>query len=641
MMPTEEIVLDWVPPPPGFFPEIPGGSIVALDLETHDPVLKELGPGWAFKEGYIVGVALAWGRQRLLGCNYWPFKHVDGNWQGDQGKFMRWLRFQFRRTDLEWVFANSSYDLGWMGMIPEGAIHDVQVAAPLLDEHRYSYSLDNLAKTELGEGKDEDLLKRWAKAAGIKGNPKGMMAALPSAVVGPYAEQDARATWMVFQLQRQRIIDEDLSEVYQLEMDLVPMLIDMRRTGVRVDVNKAERLQKIVLAEEEDAAKHLFHSTGLMIGPWEIAAQIQALKAEGVKGFPKTAKKKVEGLTAGFLDALATHQSKAGEIASQIVTLRRKNRQRVTFIERLILEHHRNGRIHAQFNALRSDDGGTVSGRFSSQDPNLQQLPARDEEASSRIRGCFLAEEGEDLGSIDYASQEPRLAIHWAMEMGSKTAARMAEQFIREPRTDLHQVVADIMGIPRKQAKILNLAQMYGQGGGSLCLALGLEASPDKFTNEFGKEIEYLSPGRAGQRILEEYNNAMPFMKLTAKRTEALAREQGYITTLSGRRCHVRKYYEVDEETGDKIFTGDDARKAFNRRIQGSGADMIKRAMLNAWREGHKIRMTVHDENLFSLSGPEEMRRCAEIMNNSTKINLPIVCDMAIGKTWGTCVEMA
>jgi DNA polymerase I-like protein with 3'-5' exonuclease and polymerase domains len=633
MMPTDEIIFDWVPPEN--IPEIPDGCVVALDLETHDPKLKELGPGWAFGEGHIVGVALAWGDDSLLGCGYWPLRHLAGNWQGDVGKFMRWLRFQLRRPTLEWTFANATYDLGWLNVVPEGKIHDVQVAAPLLDEHRYSYSLDALAKTELGEGKDEDLLKQWAKQAGIKGNAKGMMALLPSAVVGPYAEQDARATWRLHQVYKKRIEEQNLTRVYDLETGLIPMLMDMRRTGVRVDVDRAQELRELVLTEENEAKRALRHSTGMRIDAWDIQLQIRALKAEGFTKFPKTAKKQQEGLTAPVLEALAREDSKAGLVAGQILELRRKNRQRVTFIERLVLEHHYNGRIHAQFNALRNDDGGTVSGRFSSQDPNLQQLPARDEEASQRIRGLFLGEEDELVASVDYSSQEPRLAIHWAVQGGSRSAKKMAEEFHRNPRLDLHQKVADLMDIDRKKAKILNLAQMYGQGGGSLCLALGLEANPDSFVNDQGKEIQYLAPGRQGQAIIEEYNKIVPFMKMTAKGTEREAREKGFITTLFGRRCRVFYYKDSDGNP-----TGDDARKMFNRRIQGSAADMIKQAMLDAWRSGYRLRMTVHDENVFSVESVKEAKECVEIMNNAVELEVPVVCDLAVGKTWGTCEEV-
>lgn len=621
--------MDWVPPGPEL-PNIPAGCLVALDLETHDPGLKERGPGWAFDDGYIVGVALAWGLEKLEEVRYYPLRHAGGNWQGDHGKFMRWLRFQLMREDLEWAFANASYDLGWLKRIPEGRINDVQVAAPLLNEHRYSFSLDNLAKEELGVGKDESLLYEWAKQAGIKGNPKGMMALMPSAAVGPYAEVDASSTWELHRIYMPRIREQDLGEIYRLEMNLVPMLMDMRRIGVRVDVKRAEQLRELVLVEEKDAERALKHATGIRMTAWDIQSQIAALEREGVTDFPVTPKKKIKGLTAPFLEMLSKNQNQAGEVAGSILALRRKNRQRVTFIERLILDHQHNGRIHAQFNQLKSDDGGTVSGRFSSQDPNLQQLPARDEEASARIRGMFLADEDELVASVDYASQEPRLAIHWAVEGGSRLARKMADEFHRNPRLDLHQKVADLMNIKRSPAKILNLAQMYGQGGGSLCLALGLEAFPDKFTNDSGKEIEYLAPGREGKRLLDEYNRIMPFMKATAKGTEREARDQGFTTTLLGRRCRVFHY----------PGGGDDARKMFNRRIQGSAADMIKKSMLDAWRAGYKLRMTVHDENVFSVQSEKEARECAEIMNAAVSLHVPVMSDVAIGETWGDMREL-
>lgn len=629
-MPFPEImIVDWQPPGPDL-PYIPAGSLVALDLETHDPMLKRLGPGWAFGEGYICGVALAWGLEKLEHVCYYPLKHAGGNWQGNHGKFMRWLREQLRRDDLEWCFANSSYDLGWLGVIPEGKIHDVQVSAPLLNEHRWSYSLDNLAKDELGEGKDESLLKEWAKRAGIKDNPKGMMADMPSFAVGPYAEQDASATWRLHKIFMPRIREQNLGKVYRLEMDLVPMLMEMRRAGVQVNVPKAERLREELLVQESDQSRALKHLTGKRMTAWDIQAQIQVLKNEGVTGFPVTPKLKKEGLTGPFLDQLGKRQDKAGEVARAILNLRRKNRQRVTFVDRMFLDHHYNGRIHAQFNQLKSDDGGTVSGRLSSQDPNLQQVPARDEEVSAMIRDLIEADDGGLLASADYASQEPRLAVHWAVEGGSKLAQKMADEFHKNPRLDLHQKVADLMGVKRSSAKILNLAQMYSQGGGSLCVALGLDAFPDSFINDNGQEIHYLAPGREGRKLLDEYNKIMPFMKVTSGKAQAEARREGFITTLSGRRCRVFHYPNG----------GDDARKMFNRRIQGSAADMTKQSMLDAWRAGYRICLTVHDENVFQVESEKEARECVEIMNNAVKLHVPVVCDLAVGRTWGTMKEV-
>lgn len=629
---TPDVTLSWIPPED--LPEIPHGCIVALDTETHDPGLKEKGPGWAFDNGHIVGVSLAWGvdADHILGQGYWPIAHAHGNWRGGKGLLMRWLKKQFERDDLQWVFANSTYDLGWMNMLPIGKIHDIQVSAPLLNEHRRWYNLDSLAKDLLGKGKDDTLMAEWAKLAGVKkGEVKSMMALLPSAVVGPYAEQDAAATLGVHFIQHQRIIKRGLEKIYNLEMDLVPMFLELRKVGVRVDIPAAEKLRVIVAAEEVEAEKHLQHLTGLNISAWDIALQMQALRDEGFKGFSVTKKKQVEGLDAKVLEILATQQNKAGEIGAAILNLRRKNRLRVTFIDRMFLDHHHKGRLHAQFNSLKGEDGGTVSGRISSTDPNLQQLPARDEEAARRIRSLVLPEEGELFASVDYSSQEPRLAVHYGVQEGLRSAIKMASEYHKNPNLDIHQLVAELMGIDRKKAKILNLAQMYGQGGGSLCIALGLPTEPASFVNDGGQVIEYIAPLKEGKQLLENYNQTVPFMKRLAKSTERQAREEGHVETLLGRHCHVFNYPNG----------GDDARKAFNRRIQGSGADMIKRSMLDAWRAGFKLRLTVHDENLFSVQNKKQALECAHIMISAVKLEVPVTCDLAVGENWGSCVDVA
>lgn len=192
---------------------------------------------------------------------------------------------------------------------------------------------------------------------------------------------------------------------------------------------------------------------------------------------------------------------------------------------------------------------------------------------------------------------------------------------------DLHQKVADLMSTPRKHAKILNHAQMYGQGAGALCTDLGLETFPKSFKNRQGRVINYIAAGPEGEQLIEKYNDIVPFMGELSRKVKERASQRGFIRTILGRKCRVFKYPDG----------GDDSRKSPNRMIQGSAADMIKKAMIDAFNAGFKIRITVHDENVFSVANKKEGRQIAEVMNAAVDLVVPVTCDLEYGPNWGAC----
>ena len=608
--------------PPSHFPDLTGCDRIAIDLETRDPNIKSLGPGWCRDDGYIIGVAISAGD--FVG--YFPIRHESGE-NFSEKKVFAWLKKQMETPNIEKVMHNAMYDLGWLrwaGIEVQGKIIDTMIAAPLLNENRLYYNLDSLAREYLGERKDEKVLKAAANAFGV--DPKGGMWRLPSHFVGPYAEQDAAVTMRLWDRLRADIIQDECTGIFELETSLLPVLLDMKSRGVRVDIDKAEQVQKELKSRETQLLAEIKDLTQVTVEPWVATSIAKAFDAVGLP-YNRTEKTDAPAFTKQFL---ANHEH---PLAQKIVRLREFNKANTTFIE-TILEHSHNGRIHCDFNPLRSDDGGTVTGRFSSSNPNLQQIPARDPEIKAMIRGLFIPEEGCKWGSFDYASQEPRWLAHYCSTLKGANRHPQIDDVVamyHAGNADFHQMVADIAGISRKQAKTVNLGIMYGMGRGKLAGVMDI-------TEDEAKEL------------LGQYHEKVPFVKGIADMTTRRAEDVGHIRTWLGRKCRFDmwqpKSYGFHKplplEAAAKEYGGRAAikraftYKALNRLIQGSSADQTKKAMVDCYSEGLLPMLTVHDELCFNIESQQQADRITEIMTTCVpNLNIPFEVDAAIVDNWG------
>jgi len=607
---------DWNIPPE--FPDLRQHKEIAIDLETCDPNIKTLGPGWARKDGYIVGVAVAAGDW----CGYYPIRHAKGQ-NVDPKMVLKWLKIQMETPDIDKIMHNATYDAGWLraeGIEVQGRIIDTMITGALVDENRFSYALNSLGRDYLGETKSERLLRAAAKEFGV--DPKAEMYKLPAKYVGAYAEQDAALTLRLWHRLRTEVENQDLWHIWKLETGLIPMMMDMRSQGVRVDVDKAEQTKRILQKKTKEFRAFIKKESGIDIEPWASASVAQVFDAIG-EGYESTEK----GAPSFTKQWLQNHPHK---VAQAIVKLREFDKADSTFID-TILRHQTNGRIHCEFHQLRSDDGGTVTGRFSSSNPNLQQIPARDKEIKSMIRGLFIPEDGCKWGSFDYASQEPRLLVHFAASIENRHP--MVDEIVEQYHTgdvDLHQMTADIAGIGRKEAKTVNLGIMYGMGKGKLATQLSI------------------TPEEAGD-LLDEHASKVPFVRGLADMAAQRAEKVGTIRTLLGRKCRFELYEpktfgykkplpleEARKEYGPMVrraFTY----KALNKLIQGSAADQTKKAMEDCYAEGLLPMLTVHDELCFSVEGDDQARRIKDIMENglSNVLKVPSKVDDALKDNWG------
>ena len=610
---------DWVCP--SEYPDLSQATEIAIDLETKDPNLKTKGSGWATFDGHIVGFAVAAFDKQW----YFPIAH-DAGGNMDLGITTAWMQ-NVLRTPATKVFHNASYDVGWLlvnGFEIRGKIVDTMIAAAIVDENRYSFALNACAKDYLGEIKNETFLNEKAKEWGI--DAKQDLWRLPAGYVGFYAEQDAGLTLKLWKYLKQEINKQSLHDVWDLEMELQPILIDMRRRGIRVNEEKAHALKKEFKRKESDVLKKIKDETTFDIDIWAARSVAQVFDRIGVD-YPRTPKTGEPSFTQNWL------VNCDNPVAQLIREAREINKFHSTFIDSIQRYVHK-GRIHSEINQLRSDQGGTVSGRLSYSNPNLQQIPARNKEYGNKIRSLFLPEEGKQWGSFDYSQQEPRLVAHYAASTNEEFTG--AEEFIKayeSDEADFHQIVADMAGISRTNAKTINLGLFYGMGKAKLARELGISKD-------------------AAENLLSKYHTRVPFVKRLAESVMNSASKFGFIRTVKGRKCRFNmwepatfgmnkamKYEEAKAVYGNNIRRAY-TYKALNRLIQGSAADQTKQAMIKCSTKRFQPLLQIHDELCFSINEENDIIGIKKEMENAIEgLKVPFKTDVALGSSWGNAKE--
>ena len=605
---------EWIPPEG--IPDLSEANEIAIDLETSDPGMKTIGPGWATGNGFVAGVAIAVDGWK----GYFPLRH-EGGGNFDENIFKRQLK-KILDLPCDKIFHNAQYDVGWlrqMGLKVKGRIIDTLIAAPLIDENKYKYDLNTVGREYLNDTKSQKLLFETAKAWGV--DAKAEMWKLPPMFVGDYAEQDADLTLRLWHYFKIEITKQELTSIFDLETRLLPCLIDMKWNGVRVDLEKAETIKKNLQAQENKVLRQIKKDTNVDVDIWAAVSVAKAFDKLKIK-YEVTEKSGQPKFDKNFL---ITHKH---PLAKMIVTARETNKARTTFID-TILRHSYQSRIHADIHQMRGDTGGTVTGRFSYSNPNLQQIPARNKEIGPLIRSIFVPNKGCKWGSFDYSQQEPRVLVHFAALTGG--GLKGADEVIESYKTqdpDFHQAVADMAGIDRRTAKTINLGMMYGMGKGKLSSELGL----DKFETE---------------DLFAKFHANVPFVKQLMEQATRKAENVGFLRTLLGRKCRFDKWeprafgihkalplWEAEKEYGRDLKRAW-TYKALNRLIQGSSADMTKKAMVDLYEEGIVSHIQVHDELNCSIESKEQATRIKEVMENTVELKVPLKVDMEIGPSWG------
>jgi DNA polymerase I-like protein with 3'-5' exonuclease and polymerase domains len=603
---------EWVVPEE--LKELRGHKEIAVDLETCDPDLTELGSGNVVGRGKIVGISVAvegW-------AAYYPIAH-EGGGNMDKKLVLNWLQDLFKQ-DSTFIFHNAMYDICWLrssGIIPPVKIVDTMIAASLVNENRWSFRLDALAREYAGIGKDEAVLQAAAREYGI--DAKKDMWKLPSMFVGQYAERDAESTLKLWHRMKVELSDQDLWTIFDTETRLFPCLVDMRFKGVRVDVERADKIKKELMDKENKIINKIKDLTGVSVELWSAASIAKVFDALKLP-YDRTEKTGAPSFTKNFL---SNHPN---EIAQGISYAREINKAHTTFID-TIVKHSHKGRIHADINQIRSDQGGTVTGRFSMSNPNLQQIPVRHKELGPLIRSLFIPEENHKWGVFDYSQQEPRILVHYAKLQKLDGIDEIANAY-KSGEADFHSAVAKMAGIERSQAKTINLGLMYGMGKNKLMAELGLM-----------KE--------AAEKLIAQYHAKAPFIKQLMQAVSRRADDSGRIRTLGGRVCHFdlwepttfgagmpKPHVEALKEYGHGIKRAG-TYKALNRLIQGSAADMTKLSIIALSENGIIPHIQIHDELDVSVEHSEQAKQIVEIMESAIKLEIPNKVDYECGSNWG------
>ena len=605
---------EWLPPEN--IPDLSDAKEIAIDLETNDPGIKSMGPGWAIGNGYIAGIAIA-----VEGWKgYFPIRH-EGGGNFDENIIKRQVK-KILDLPCDKVFHNAMYDVGWLrwwGLEVKGRIIDTLIAAPLINENRFRYSLNELGKEYLQDSKSEGLLYEAAKEWGV--DAKGEMYKLPPMYVGPYAEQDADLTLKLWQYFKTEIIKQELTSVFNLETELFPCLLDMKWKGVCVNLEKADSIKRSLEKREKTFLSRIKQDSGFEVDIWAAKSIAKAFDKLNIP-YERTEKSGQPKFDKNFL---VTHRNPFARI---VANAREINKARTTFID-TILKHSYKGKIHAEIHQMRSDEGGTVTGRFSYSNPNLQQIPARNKELGPMIRSIFVPEKDCTWGCFDYSQQEPRVLVHFAAltQGGLKGADKVIESYKTED-PDFHQAVADMAGIDRSSAKTINLGMMYGMGKGKLASQLGL--NPDEAEDLFAK-----------------FHGNVPFVKQLMQEATKKADSVGYLRTLLGRKCRFDLWEPRSFGIHKSLSLADAEReygkdlkrawtyKALNRLIQGSSADMTKKAMVDLYKEGIVSHIQVHDELNVSIESEEQAIKIRKMMEETVELKVPLKVDMEIGPSWG------
>lgn len=633
------------------FMRLDGCKRISIDLETKDPSLNDLGPGVRRKDGHIVGIAIGTDDDGLGNGRraYYPMRH-EGGGNMDADMVLRWARHELNNFSGEVCGARLDYDLDWLyedGItfpnVAKKNFLDVQIAEPLLNEHRFEYNLGALSNDYLGEGKDMAMLEEAAIVHGIKTKEaRGNLWRMPAQFTGEYAESDVDLPLRIIPVQVAQLEKEGLLDVWQMESELITLLVAMRRRGIRVDLKRAEQVREELVRERAQLLAKLKKLAGPTAEFMAADSLVGALEARGLK-VPRTVKMHLPSITKPFLE-----QNQGDELVDTISAGRKVNTIITTFMDGHIFTHAINGRIHCQFNQLKRDreGGGGTKGtiaRFSSDTPNLQNLPARDERLGPLVRSVFVPEEGDDYQRCDYSQIEYRFLAHYAVGRG---AEECRAAYNNDPKTDYHKLCAEFCHIDpedkikRKRVKNVNFAKGYGAGPAKLAVTMGCSLQ---------EAIEFIAM----------YDKRLPFAKDTYQHFMRIASQRGEVRTIMGRKQRF-PLWEPAKNYGDQKkpafprqiavakygphVVRADTYMAMNRVLQGSAADLMKKAMRDCWVSGIYDELgvplvTVHDELGNSVS--PDKRKAAEaalhVMENCMKLRVPIMVEAEYGANWGDC----
>jgi len=627
--PLFAVQTEWFPPDD--FPDLSKYDEIAIDLETKDPDLKTKGSSSMRGQGDVVGIAIAvkdW-------SGYYPIAHESGP-NMERKKVLGWFA-DVLKTKADKVFHNAIYDMCWihrLGLTVHGTVVDTMIMTSLVDENRFRYDLNSVAQHYTGMGKNESALQEAAKEWGV--DPKAEMYKLPAMYVGEYAERDAEVTLALWQELKKEIEHQDLQSIVEVEQKVFPCILDMKIKGVRVSESQVDQLDHQLKLSYDKYIKRINDDTGIYPEVWAAKSIELVCNKLGIDDFDRTEKTQKPSFTKNYL------KNHKHPVLRAIASARELDKLKNTFLES-IKNYVYNGRIHADIHQLKGDFGGTITGRLSYSNPNLQQLPNYTN-IGMGIRSIFMPEEGHRWGCFDYSQQEPRLVVHYALATLGTTGVQSIADKYDEARenpddpdiqlaADFHSMVAEIADIERGQAKTINLGLFYGMGKAKLQAQLGVT-------------------DQVARNLLATYHSKVPFVKQLIHHTMDRAQQRGWIRTILGRKCRFnmwepatfgmhkpQTFEDASMEHGSRNIKRAFTYKALNKLIQGSAADMTKQAMINLRAAGITPMIQLHDELNVSYENKQEAVKIKEIMEQAVPLKVPNKVDFEDGECWGDIIN--
>lgn len=530
--------------------------------------------------------------------------------------------------------------------VPLDRIECTSVRAALINEWEPFFSLDALGIKHLGRGKETGVYEELAQLFGGKPTKDVQMENLhraPERLARKYAIADPELAILLWLWQEKEIERQELRRVVDLERDVLETLVEVEQHGVAVDEQRAHDSQKDIQVNIDTALAALQGINGGKPFNPNSAPQMRALF--------KVEKRTTDKLTEWFTDtgfkltmtdggeaSLAKESlevmARLGDLRAKHVMASRRMIKARSFLKDHILGHAINGRVHPNYNQTRSENGlGTGTGRFSIDDPALQQIPARDVDIAAIVRSCFVPNKGDRWACGDWEQFEFRWFAHYTKDPTILSA------YAADPRTDYHAIVSKITGIQRNarhagdaNAKQINLGLVFGMGQGEMAYQMGLDYTSRYEFNEDGTiKREWKNAGPKAKGIFQTYHAAIPGVQQLLNQAASIARARGYVTTAMGR--HLR-------------FPGGKAtHKAAGLVFQGTSGDCMKVKMVILHRMGKKMGfnylLSVHDEHDLSIPEgsvkkliPVIKKELETFDGNPISCRIPILSSIKTGPTW-------
>lgn len=558
---------------------------VILDIETSDPLLVK-----GFKGGYkygqaefLVAVTITEGDSKKV------WRSVNG--------LLEYLK-QFKCI----VGHNISYDIGVLHQygfdFTTFILRDTQIVAKYHDNRLQSYSLDNLCQYYFKEHKADSKLGDIAKQLGLvkskaqnatriaKINMKAIYNHAPEEVI-KYCIQDVLLTDTLDRYLKK--LEPGFDELFY--SDLLKCLLQSRINGINFNIISANRLSQMLQQKINPLQETL--QTLLPEVNFNSSSQLaSAFLRLGL--YPKKTELGNLSVDSQWMANQSHPVVKKLQEYKELVKLHRD------FVAQFIEQNC--SVIHPNVSIF----GAIKTGRMSCSDPNFQQIPTRNEQYGKFIRGMFYPKEGQNWYSLDFSSQEPRLAVHFAKALDYNTVNPLIELYHQDKTTDLHKVVAKIVGIEKKQAKTINLGLLYGMG-------------KDKLADSLKVSIN------EADRLRKAIKDRFPFFNQLNRHCMQTMIKRGYLYSISGRKLYNEQGFEY---------------KALNKVIQGSAADQLYSSLVICYRNGIIPLIPIHDELCLSLGTDKEAKEVQSIMEKSLPLSVPSYVKVSKGPNWGELKEL-